>query len=996
MKTAPCCLSRTHHPTPSPERCLWRAAHPLSAQLSGGHDVRVRASAAPSRSVADRLGPRLPAPSRLQLRLGVALVLAAWAGAAGGQEEGAVAAVVEGSPESSARPSLVERWAQPPAAGRIAKIIHNWPDAPQAQDALIERLVAQGFGGVVCNVHSDQYLESEAKWAAFGRAVRAARAAGLALWLYDERGYPSANAGGLVLRDHPEWQARGLLIAEVEGGGEVVSLAVPPGEPFLRAAFPVLAGEIQLEGKVELSDRVVAGRLSWQPPAGRWRVLAISESPLYEGTHAELNLHAKLPYPNLLLPEPTARFLELTHDRYARHLGENLGQWFVSTFTDEPSLMSVFLRRMPYRVLPWAQNLAAEFKQRRGYALEPFVPALVAEAGAAGRKARHDYWRTVGELVSQNFFGQIQQWCARHQIPSGGHLLAEENLSAHVPLYGDFFQCVRRLDVPSIDCLTSLPPEVPWHIARLVSSAAEVEGKSLVMSETSDHAQRWRAAGDARPVRNVTEAEIRGTCNRLFVSGVNRITSYYSYAGLSDDQVQRLNQWVGRCATLLTGGHQVADVAVVYPVESLWLRFFPSRLWAQEASEAVRVENVFRSVADGLFAARRDVTFVDGQALCQARPENGTLAHGSLRWRVIVLPMADTLPLAAWENLAAFVRQGGVLVAVGALPAHSEREFPAPRVQALARELWGEPGDRPWVTANGADGAGIYLPEGAAGLLPGLLDRVLEPDVRGVDRRAPLRVTHRRIDNHEVYFLINDSAEPWSGQVELSVSGPGEQWNLATGQVAALAAGSRCRIHLDAYGATLLRFPAARPGHRRPLRTGALPSLKLEELPVTDVALAGGEFVRHEWSAAGPPGPSAGSTRGWHARATLTKSHVDTFLFVRLAHPPGYDLSGADLLVFESVVPAGQRTPTQLLVILREADGSDYLASTGRALSAPGHSQTFLSLSRFQVAGWSQDENGRLDPATVSEIRIGWGGYLGAQDEVVEFSLLNLRCGREP
>jgi len=33
--------------------------------------------------------------------------------------------------------------------------------------------------------------------------------------------------------------------------------------------------------------------------------------------------------------------------------------------------------------------------------------------------------------------------------------------------------------------------------------------------------------------RDVTEAEIRGTCNRLMAAGINTITSYYSFNGLS-------------------------------------------------------------------------------------------------------------------------------------------------------------------------------------------------------------------------------------------------------------------------------------------------------------------------------------------------------------------------------------------------------------------------------------------------------------------------------
>ena len=201
-------------------------------------------------------------------------------------------------------------------------------------------------------------------------------------------------------------------------------------------------------------------------------------------------------YINLLMPEPTARFVDVTYGGYAQHLGDDLGKYFMATFTDELSLMSLFLRPMPYRPLPWASNLPTEFRKRRGYTLDAAIlPALVVDAGSAGAKIRYDFWLTVGELVSENYFGQIQTCCRQHGVPSGGHLLAEEGIVGHVPLYGDFFRCIRRLDAPSIDCLTSVVPEVPWFIARLLSSAAELEDRPLVMSETSDHSHRYRPKG---------------------------------------------------------------------------------------------------------------------------------------------------------------------------------------------------------------------------------------------------------------------------------------------------------------------------------------------------------------------------------------------------------------------------------------------------------------------------------------------------------------------
>ncbi len=138
---------------------------------------------------------------------------------------------------------LAAQFAHPPAGTRIQKIIHSWPDDPKSQAGLIQRLQQQGFGGVVCNVSFEQYLESDAKWQAFVRAVQQAKEAGMALWLYDERGYPSGNAGGLVLRDHPAWEAQGLLVATQEVGEGSIELSVPPGQIVLATAYPVADGQ---------------------------------------------------------------------------------------------------------------------------------------------------------------------------------------------------------------------------------------------------------------------------------------------------------------------------------------------------------------------------------------------------------------------------------------------------------------------------------------------------------------------------------------------------------------------------------------------------------------------------------------------------------------------------------------------------------------------------------------------------------------------------------
>jgi hypothetical protein len=159
----------------------------------------------------------------------------------------------------------------------------------------------------------------------------------------------------------------------------------------------------------------------------------------------------------------------------------------------------------------------------------------------------------------------------------------------------------------------------------------------------------------------------------------------------------------------------------------------------------------------------------------------------------------------------------------------------------------------------------------------------------------------------------------------------------------------------------------------------------LQPLPAVDPVVGKGEFVQAQVA------PDAAHHRegrpAWRAVGRLTRGHTDTFLFLSFQYPQGLDLSQATCLAVESWVPAGQRTPAKLLLILTERNGGQYLADTGRPLAAPGYFQAFVPWSRFNPAGWAPDPDGRLDLANIAALSVGWGGYLGAEGETIEFSL---------
>ena len=154
--------------------------------------------------------------------------------------------------------------------------------APEKLDAL-ERC---GFGGVVTNVpwhrgagDTAVYLDREEDFRALDEAVRAAGERGMGVWLYDEKGYPSASADGLTMLGHPEYEARGFTELRTEGAEwrrpdtfeKIIFACREDGSPVPFDA-----------DRAEGADRVYVVR------------------PVFEGSHAQKCGWGPRHYPNLM------------------------------------------------------------------------------------------------------------------------------------------------------------------------------------------------------------------------------------------------------------------------------------------------------------------------------------------------------------------------------------------------------------------------------------------------------------------------------------------------------------------------------------------------------------------------------------------------------------------------------------------------------------------------------------------------------------------------
>jgi len=359
-------------------------------------------------------------------------------------------------------------------------------------------------------------------------------------------------------------------------------------------------------------------------------------------------------------------------------------------------------------------------------------------------------------LISVNYFKQLKDWCKEHNIKSGGHLLLEETLMADVPLYGDIFACFREMDAPGIDALSCIPENTPVHAPKLASSAAELTGADRIMCEPCPVADKNKLGG-----KEPTTEQVRGFFNIQLATGVTDFNNYLELSNANSEEKNQFNEYVARIAKELRGGHSAADVALFYPMESLWVDYIPEPIqvsgWDSVRGgnpKAVEIEQLFRNTARLLFHDRWEYNIIDTKAIEDSKVERGQLVHGDLRWKLLILPNVSTLSMSAFEKLHEFVKSGGFLIAIGQTPVNSTTNFPDKKITTITEKLFKFKNVK---RVN--DWREIRYDR--------FLENWLTKDIVVKNEKLPVCFTHRIVSDKHVYFVYNNSDKAIDSQISL-------------------------------------------------------------------------------------------------------------------------------------------------------------------------------------------------------------------------------------
>ena len=464
-------------------------------------------------------------------------------------------------------------------------------------------------------------------------AVGEAARLGMTWWLYDEGGWPSGQALGKVVEGHLELTRRAIT-------RERIAASQPLTVPADALALVV----------EETPPKLLRPGDEWSP------VTSDQTAYLYRvGAGGAVDL---------LNPDATARFLELTHARYASVLSQHFGKTVRFTFTDEPA---AGMPQAP-RSIPWFPGIEQMYEALCGRSFLADLPWFFIEPGTGipvvAARARVALYDVITRRFADAYFGRLKNWGRRHGLASGGHLGGEDETFGAVKYgFGHLLRQLRQFDVPGVDLIwRQLFPgrEGQSNFPVAASSAAHQNGTRFAFSES------FCVYGNG-----LTPAQMKWLTDYQYIRGINllvlgcyplstrdhHMTGERPHFGPVNplwDHLTGYHAYVARLGYTLSVGRPLISTALYYPARDMWA-------WGLAAKDAVES---YEAAARELLARQCPFDLIDDDMLSQGVVKRHELAVGAMRYDTIVLGSVKWMHPQARHRLEEFAGAGGQVLCV--------------------------------------------------------------------------------------------------------------------------------------------------------------------------------------------------------------------------------------------------------------------------------------------------------------------------------------------
>jgi len=183
--------------------------------------------------------------------------------------------------------------------------------------------------------------------------------------------------------------------------------------------------------------------------------------------------------------------------------------------------------------------------------------------------------------------------------------------------------------------------------------------------------------------------KVRRIVDLAALGGVTQFMNYFYWYEYAPAAYRALNEYVGRLCLVLKGARSAATVGIYYPIETFQAEFLPSSAaWSREFWPPAwhRMEQRIRDqdeVVRSLFLHGIDYTWLHGDSLEKAKVEKGWLVAANGRYRTLVMPEVEVLPLTVAQKIEEFEKGGGKVIWVKSLPQMGDSSEEHEKVRAM-------------------------------------------------------------------------------------------------------------------------------------------------------------------------------------------------------------------------------------------------------------------------------------------------------------------------
>lgn len=376
-------------------------------------------------------------------------------------------------------------------------------------------------------------------------------------------------------------------------------------------------------------------------------------------------------------------------DRMSDAIG-NMGDYFRAVFVDSLEL----------RGSNWCDDMAEQFKQRRGYSLEPYLPFILfklnkrlTHTGAQSlesiiklspqaqdeiNRVRYDFETTRLELFNERFLLTFTDWCRKNNVRSRVQAYGREYYTLESAMLPDIPECETWIrddiggDLPENTFKTG---RAYRPVNKYVSSAARLSGKRIISCEEITNTdlvfnatlEKIKIAGDQSNLSGVTHSILHGfnySPPEIPFPGWVRYGTFFSERNTWWPYLKKWIDYKARLSAVFQHSEMQSDIAIMFPLADMWSEV---GLQYQQVPQIVYPEYA-NNIWEAIHQHGSGCDYINETILQKCSFSNGRLRYNTRSYKVLLMPEMKSIAPGTPELLRKFAAAGGQVIFIGKEP----------------------------------------------------------------------------------------------------------------------------------------------------------------------------------------------------------------------------------------------------------------------------------------------------------------------------------------